>query len=220
MCLVLAWPILHVACPARAMQVQVVEAGHRPGESAAADPLAIDEEAEEVVVRQMQPAFVLSDDQFDQWVFGAPRNSGGGRNKLDTLLTLQVEDVARVCRLTEIQKKKLQLAGHGDIKRFFEKVDEKRKKFEKVKTDQNKVSEIYQELLPLRSTLQSGLFNEGSFYSKTLRTVLTDEDAVTYQKLVHQKKPLSLSCQDRARRGPARSVRRLSIRRNGESSSS
>ena len=81
---------------------------------------------------------------------------GAGRNKLDSLLTLQVDDVAQDVRLDRVQKKKLVLAGRGDIKRFFEKVEEKRKKFDKVKTDQNKVGEIYQELLPLQVTLNRG----------------------------------------------------------------
>ena len=66
----------------------------------------------------------MTEDQFDQWVFGAPRNSRAGRNKLDSLLTLEVDEVCRTCGLSEVQKKKLVLAGRGDIKRFFDKVEE------------------------------------------------------------------------------------------------
>ena len=146
----------------------------------------VQEEAE-VAVQPNQGVFMLTDDQFDQWVFGGPRNSRAGRNKLDTLLTLQVDDVARMCTLSETQKKKLLLAGRGDIKRFFEKVEEKRKKFEKIKQDQNKIGEIYQELVPLQVMLNSGLFGDGSIYAKTVRRVLSEEEDARYQKVIQDK---------------------------------
>ena len=145
------------------------------------------EEEAEVAVQANQAVFMMTDDQFDQWVFGGPRNSRAGRNKLDSLLTLQVDDVARLCTLSEAQKKKLLLAGRGDIKRFFDMVEEKRKKFEKVKQDQNKVGEIYQELVPLQAMLNSGLFSDGSIYAKTIRKVLSEEDDARYQKLIEDK---------------------------------
>ncbi len=145
------------------------------------------EDDAEAVVQPGQPVFVLTDAQFDQWVFGGPRNSRGGRNKLDSLLTLQIDDVSRMCNISELQKKKLLLAGHGDIKRFFDQVEEKRKKFEKVKQDQNKIGEIYQELVPLQAALNSGLFGEGSLYAKTIRTVLDEAQEAEYQKSIHDK---------------------------------
>src|SRR5271157_2788461 len=146
------------------------------------------EEEAEVAVQPIQPVFMLTDDQFDQWVFGGPRNSRAGRNKLDSLLALQVDDVARMCTLSEAQKKKLLLAGRGDIKRFFDKVEEKRKKFEKVKQDRTKIGEIYQELVPLQTALNSGLFGDGSIYAKTIRRVLSEEEDARYQKVIQDKK--------------------------------
>lgn len=187
---VLALALWAPADRAAAMQVLIVREARAQAEPAApadADPLVIDDEAAAAAVQPAQPAFILNDNQFDQWVFGSSPGAGGGRNRLDALLSLQVEDAARVCRLTEVQKKKLRLAGSGDIKRFFEKVDEKRKKFEKVKTDQNKIGEIYQELSPLRSLIQSGLFDEGSFFSKTLRTILTDDEVEAYEERLQRR---------------------------------
>jgi hypothetical protein len=144
-------------------------------------------EEENVAVQPGREVFVMTDDQFDQWVFGGPRNSRAGRNKLDSLLTLQIDDVARNFTLTEDQKKKLLLAGRGDIKRFLELVEEKRRKFDRVKQDQNKIGEIYQELLPLQMALNSGLFGAGSLYAKTVRRVLSEEDDERYQKGVEDK---------------------------------
>ena len=61
-------------------------------------------------------------------------------------------------------------------------------KFDKVKTDQNKIGEIYQELQPLQMTLNSGLFSEGSIFSKTLKKVLADEQATRYEAMVREKR--------------------------------
>jgi len=139
------------------------------------------------VLQPAQAVFMMTDEQFDQWVFGGPRNSRAGSSKLDSLLTLQVDDVARMCTLSEAQKKKLLLAGRGDIKRFFDKVEEKRKKFAKVKNDQTKFNEIYQELVPLQAALNSGLFGAGSIYSKTIRRVLSEEEDARYQQVIQDK---------------------------------
>ena len=144
---------------------------------------------------------MMTDDQFDQWVFGGPRNSRAGSHKLDSLLTLQVDDVARMCTLSEAQKKKLLLAGRGDIKRFFDKVEEKRKKFAKVKNDQTKFNEIYQELVPLQAALNSGLFGDGSIYSKTIRRVLSEEEDCAVPAGHPGQEPVPLSSQGRAGRG-------------------
>lgn len=162
-------------------------------EAVAVQPPA-EEDAEADEIAPAEPAvqaFVMNDEQFDAWVFGGngPVNSGAARrNRLESLLTLQVDNVGRACGLSDVQKRKLILAGKGDIKRFLDKVDEKRKKFDKVKTDQNKVNEMYQELQPLQIALNSGLFNEGSIFSKTLKSALEGDQSTRYEKLMSEKR--------------------------------
>src|SRR5258708_1205247 len=80
-----------------------------------------DDLVDEVVV---QPVFVMADENFEQWIFREFQNAAGARGRLDSLLTLNIESVAQVCGLTESQRQKLWLAGRGDIKRFFDSVDE------------------------------------------------------------------------------------------------
>ena len=60
-------------------------------------------------------------DQLEQWVFGRFGGSGGARNKLDSSLLLRIEDLERACDLTDDQKKKLRVAGRGDIKRHTDR---------------------------------------------------------------------------------------------------
>ena len=147
-----------------------------------------DEEEEASVVTKRANGFVVNDFQFDQWVFGnmGMANADVARNKLDSLLTLNVEDVDRTCGLTPVQKKKLLLAGRGDIKRFFDRVDEIRKKYAKNNNFnfQNQFARIWQEIQPLQQTYNAGLFGADSLYSKAVRATLTPEQAEKHEKVV------------------------------------
>src|SRR5262245_19704209 len=60
------------------------------------------------------------DEQFERWVFNQYGSADGARRRFDSLLTLQIDDIDRTCHLTDEQKKKLRLIGHGDIKRIFD----------------------------------------------------------------------------------------------------
>src|SRR5207248_5630599 len=114
-------------------------------------------------------------------------NAGVARNRLDSLLTLHVDDLERTCGLTPVQKKKLLLAGRGDIKRFFDRVEELRKKFDKVKNDQNAFAQIWQEIQPLQATFNAGLFGEESIFAKALKTTLSPEQTARHEQVVRDR---------------------------------
>jgi hypothetical protein len=116
--------------------------------------------------------FEVQENQFDSWVFQNFSTAAAARRKLEQMLSLQMDDVDRTCQLTEPQKKKLLLAGRGDMLRFFESVEVVRKKFLLVRKDQQKFNEIWQEISPLQVKFQAGLFGDDSFYHKTLRNML------------------------------------------------
>ena len=95
-------------------------AGIAPGARAQAD-----DDPEEIAPQaQPQPAFTINEVNFNQWAFGGRGDANTIRQRLDSVLTLKVEEVERACSLTEAQSKKLRLAGRGDIKRFSDRVDE------------------------------------------------------------------------------------------------
>lgn len=153
---------------------------------------AQDEEEEEAAPEPNAQAVRIvrmNEAQFDQWVFG---NMGGGnavmvRNKLEYRLELQVDDIARSCGLTPVQKKKLLAAGHGDIKRLFDRIEELRKKFDKVKNQQNAFGMIWQEVQPLQNTVNSGLSGEHSIFAKALRTTLTPEQHARHEQAARER---------------------------------
>src|SRR4051812_41179997 len=65
-----------------------------------------DEAPAKVEVQVVNRGMVMNNIQFDSWVFGniGAANPGVARNKLDSILTLTVEDLERSCGLTPVQK--------------------------------------------------------------------------------------------------------------------
>jgi hypothetical protein len=168
-----------------AMVLTVVGAGQP---SPAQDIEIVEDDA--AVVQQPQRGFIWNDAQFDVWVFGnmgGNGNAGVARNRLDALLTLHVEDVERSCGLTAVQRKKLLVAGRGDIKRFFDRVEEARKKFDKIKHDQNQIGMIWQEIQPLQATFNAGLFNDESIFTKALKATLSQDQVAQYQEVQRER---------------------------------
>jgi hypothetical protein len=125
-------------------------------------------------------------DQMDQWVFGRFGGSGGARNKLDLSLLLRIDDLERTCGISEAQKQKLRLAGRGDIKRFFDKVEEVKRKFQQGKNAPN--ANIWQEIQPLQVELNTGLFGDDSLYAKTIRRTLSHDQAVRFESVANDRK--------------------------------
>jgi hypothetical protein len=161
----------------------VVGAGHS---ARAQDDLEPEEEVQPQLPQQH--VFVVNEPQFNQWAFGNAGNLDSVRDRLDSLLTLMIQDVDRTCGLSEAQKAKLRLAGRGDVKRFFDRVEEKRRKFQGTRHNQNDVGTIVQEIRTLGITLNAGLFGDDSFFSKTLRKTLSEEQAARYEEALRQKR--------------------------------
>ena len=135
---------------------------------------------------QIQNVVMFADENFDQWVFGG-RNASAAKSRMDSLLTMKIEEVEKTCGINEAQKAKLRLAGRGDVKRFFDRVEDKRKKFQAVKNDQNKVNEIFQEIQPLQVTLAQGPFGEGSIFLKSLKRSLDPGQSEKYERVEREK---------------------------------
>ncbi len=127
--------------------------------------------------------FEIQENQFDSWIFQNFPTAAAARKKLDQMLSLQMDDVDRACQLTESQKKKLLLAGRGDMVQFYEQVEVVRKKFLLVRRDQQKFNEIWQDISPLQVKFQAGLFGDDSFYHKTLRNMLKGEQLSKYSQI-------------------------------------
>jgi hypothetical protein len=63
----------------------------------------------------------------DEFLLG--KSPAASHNHLNRLLREKIEVIDRCCRLSDGQKQKLQLAGQGDIKRFFDRFEEIKRRF-------------------------------------------------------------------------------------------
>jgi hypothetical protein len=133
----------------------------------------------------------VNEDNIDQYVFsngGFNTAPASARDQAGTRLKLVVEDVGRACRLSEAQKEKLRLAGRGDIKRFFDQVEELKRKYRGLANPEVNFQEIYRAAQPLGLAFQGGLFGDGSLFLGTLRKTLEASQVVEYERVLRERR--------------------------------
>jgi hypothetical protein len=140
-----------------------------------------DVEADAPAAVQVNERVFIQEANFDQWVFQGRGDEGAARQRIESTLKLRIDDVHRICDLSEAQKQKLALAARGDIKRFFELVAAAREEFRAVQNDPNAFNAIWQDIQPLQQKMANGLFGETSLFAKTLRKTLTAEQSLKYK---------------------------------------
>ncbi|MFN0052779.1 MAG: hypothetical protein ACKV0T_11350 [Planctomycetales bacterium] len=107
------------------------------------------------------------------------------RRQLPLAVQAKVAVIDHFCELTAVQKRKLHLAGQGDIKRFYDRLNVLRLRFEVSAEDWD--GELHHPLVAplafdqekdiLSNALANGLFNEGSLFAKVLESTLNAEQA-------------------------------------------
>ncbi len=93
-----------------------------------ADP--VDEQA----VRP-RPRVAMTDQQFEQQYYRQFGGVEGTRRRLERRLAWEIERVDQAYGLTPEQEKKLQVAGRGDIKRFFEGMRRQKEGLDRARVD-------------------------------------------------------------------------------------
>jgi hypothetical protein len=92
-------------------------------------------------------------------------------HRLATGDALRVQAALRIHKLAEPQWAKLRIAGKGDIKRFFDHVDDKRVFFEIDRMSLKTGRGALRRLEPLSDVYDEGPFGDGSLFAKTLRRI-------------------------------------------------
>jgi hypothetical protein len=128
-----------------------------------------------------QPGARVTEAQFQQLMFGrAVASAAAPRDWAERLLADEIQLVDSQCRLSDEQRRKLQLAGRGDIKLCFDRIEELR---QRTTTRDLSAAEWEAALVDLRAAsgvFQGGLFVEGSLFRKTLARILTAEQRSIY----------------------------------------
>jgi hypothetical protein len=135
-----------------------------------------DQDDPEVAEKGNRPAlllgqkFIVASESFDQWIFTGD-TIGERQTRLNDNLRRTIGRVDRAHRLTAVQRQKLELAGRGDIKHFFDQVEAKRREFDQVRTDLDKCRAFARDLRPLRRAYVTGPFDDSSLFAKILKTM-------------------------------------------------
>jgi hypothetical protein len=126
----------------------------------------------------------ILDQQFDLRLFGQDRTVDGAHARLESVLASQIEELDRVLQLSPAQKKKLELAGRGDIKRCFDRFESLKDKLQA--PDRRNTQECLEEFSAFASSLNGGLFLERSLLHKSLPTTLTSAQFERYDMIVRE----------------------------------
>ena len=109
------------------------------------------------------------------------------RQRLESTLRSRVDSLARTYRLSEPHKKKLLVAGQGDIKRYFDSVEDTWAKLDDVGNEPDKTRETISELDRLGRIYRSGMFKKGSIFAKTLDKILSDTQTTNDKKEIQER---------------------------------
>ncbi len=148
-----------------------------------APPAAADEDEDDdqrparPVMRLDIRTAVLERENFDVWMFADEPTESARLRHLDDILRARVEAAAREHKLTGPQRAKLRLAGKGDIKRFFDQVEERRSAFETERQTWKTGLAALRRLDALLQIYQEGPFGDGSLFAKTLHRINEDQKA-------------------------------------------
>lgn len=125
--------------------------------------------------------------QFERWVFQHFRSMKNARTSLLAELTLKVDELDRICDLDDTQRRKLSLAGRGDVKRFFDNYEQVKTKFQRTRPEDREINSVFQEIAPLQAAIQAGLFDGDSIIHRSLKNVLTDAQRAKYLRVQQER---------------------------------
>ncbi len=126
--------------------------------------------------RWMREASIPDEDSFDDWAFGGEQGEKRFRDQLDDLLHSKLQAVDRLFQLTEPQRRKVKLAGRGDIKHLLEMVNDSRREFERACLDIRRLPELQKQLRLVDLRVSIGPFEAGSILAKTLRKMFDEKE--------------------------------------------
>lgn len=134
---------------------------------------------ESVIVAQDE--FVIDRSTLESWIFQQAGDAGSGKRAMEAEINLRINRLEQYAKLSDIQRQQLKLAAQGDVKRFYDQVEEVICKVEKMKLNQGNFNEAYQLTIPLQTTLRNGIFGPSSLFHKVSRSVISGEQRERYE---------------------------------------
>ena len=108
---------------------------------------------------------VLDRSNFDRFLYPDTLSQIERQAFLEGRLRDRIEEARGNRKFTEAQQARLYLAGKGDIKHYFDTVEEERRQFEKDRMDFNQGVHRLMNLRPLRGEFKDGILHNGFLFS-------------------------------------------------------
>jgi hypothetical protein len=131
----------------------------------------------------------ISIEQFDAWIFqGLPGRGQATREAIESRVDQEILRISRAITLEDAQTSRLKLAGKGDVKRFFDRVDKARRQFLAMqdRLERNNLNEAYQLAMPLQQELTAGLFGPKSLLQKSIPSTLDEQQMEAWQREIER----------------------------------
>jgi hypothetical protein len=182
-----------------------------------------EENEEEPVEARIEPRFQLTAQHFDQLMFRGRvvtvRENGKTvtrsystqfRPSLETAYAKEIEQLTNECKLTDQQKKKIQLAARGDVVRLMDRIEQLRQKCTNSELHQAEYSALVAELQGFSYAAIAMVSSPSSLFRKSLRRCLTTEQMFLYAAAEHNRQVAMLeSALDQLDRTNGRHVERV-----------
>lgn len=114
--------------------------------------------------------------EIENGILGKEGDPNAFRKTSSEKLKGKIERIEAVYPLTETQRRKLDVAGRGDVARFQEDVRQMRIDFTVPKVPADRINELQQRYMELVTRRDAGLHGEDSLFQKTLRSALDSEE--------------------------------------------
>jgi hypothetical protein len=124
----------------------------------------------------------------DELVYGSGSSATDARCRLEQRFRQTLEQIDRICELTEAQKLKLELAGRGDIKRFFDRAERLRAECNRseeiadLEEFRTWSAELKGETMSLWRSASVGPLEARSLVAKCMKSSLTAEQLAKYAR--------------------------------------
>lgn len=131
---------------------------------------------------------LMGDKALDQLIFGQGWTFDSAQQRWQEALRRELDSCDRAIELTDLQKQKLQLAGCGDISRFFENVTSHKLKFERLADGISSLDGFneWRNQLALKSNQLrrqwSAPFGTESLFAKTLAKMVTPQQSAELER--------------------------------------
>jgi hypothetical protein len=128
------------------------------------------------------PPLLVTDSQVDHWAFGG-LDADEFRSRLERRLTARINEVNRICPLSEAQKKKLSMAGRVEIRRFFDDVAKLKQTIRDSEIDEPFLGNVFRIPQPSQILDPRSLFADDALLGKILKSTLGSEQFARYERI-------------------------------------